>query len=135
LANAQNKYDAVLNDAFSGDVPVGTLTTKEAAEIIKKSLTQGGVYISNVLGAVSGDKGKFLRSEVKTLSKVFKHVYVLRVFKNVKTSSLTNWMVIATDNDGYRPDDIVDVELSDDDIVLTDDYNPIDSLILPNYHD
>ena len=44
-----------------------------------------------------------------------------------------NWMVVATDNDKYTPNDIVDVRLTDDDIILTDDYNPVDSLVTTNY--
>ena len=135
LADCQKKYDAVLNDAFSGEVPVGILATKEAAKTIKKCLNTNGVYMSNVLGAVSGSKGKFLRAEAKTLMKVFKHVYIVPVHENVKDSAYTNWMMIATDNDKHKPDNAVDIKIKDDDIVLTDDYNPIDSLISTEYHD
>ena len=38
------KYDAILNDAFAGNSPAKTLTTKEAAERIKASLNTNGVY-------------------------------------------------------------------------------------------
>ena len=135
MADSDKKYDAILNDAFSGEVPVGILATKEAAKTIKKHLNPEGVYMSNVLGAVSGRKGRFLRAEVKTLRKVFKQVYVLPVHENVKKSQYTNWMVVATDNDKYKPKDAVEIEITDDDIVLTDDYNPIDSLISTEYND
>ena len=135
LDNTDKKYDAVLNDAFSGEVPVGTLATTEAAQIIKDSLNDGGVYISNVLGAIKGEKGKFMRAEIKTLQKVFKHVYVVNARENVKDDSYSNRMVIATDNDDFRPENVVKVEIKDSDIVLTDDYCPIDSLISTNYHD
>lgn len=135
MANTDKEYDAILNDAFSGEVPVGTLATVEAAKTIKKRLNPNGVYMSNVLGAVSGSRGKFLRSEVKTLKKVFKHVYVVPVYENVKKDNYVNWMVVATDNDNYKPENAVDLELTDKDIVLTDDYNPIDSLISTEYHD
>ena len=135
MANTDKEYDAILNDAFSGEVPVGTLATVEAAKTIKKRLNPNGVYMSNVLGAVSGSRGKFLRSEVKTLKKVFKYVYVVPVYENVKKNNYVNWMVVATDNDNYKPENAVDLELTDKDIVLTDDYNPIDSLISTEYHD
>ena len=133
LDEAENKYDAVLNDAFSGAIPVGTLATKEAAKTIKNSLTNKGVYMSNVLGAVSGSKGKFLRAEVKTLKEVFKYVYVVPVLETAKSSDYVNWMVIATDSSKYVPENALELDLSDA-IVLTDDYNPIDSLI-PSYTD
>ena len=135
LASSEKKYDAILNDAFSGEVPVGILATKEAAKIIKKHLSEDGVYMSNVLGAVSGKKGRFLRAEVKTLAKVFRKVYVVPVHENVKKTAYTNWMVIATDNEKYKPKNAVEIEITDDDIVLTDDYNPVDSLISTEYQD
>lgn len=134
MANSKKKYDAILNDAFSGEVPVGTLATKEAAQEIKNRLHHDGVYMSNVLGAISGDKGKFLRSEVKTLKQVFKYVYVVPVYKNARNSQYLNWMVIATDNE-YKPKDAIKIELTDEDLVLTDDYNPVDSLTSTEYHD
>ncbi len=135
LSNNNKKYDAILNDAFSGEVPVGTLATLEAAEIIKQQLNTDGIYMSNVLSAVEGNGGKFLRAEIKTLEKVFKHVYVIRVRENATKKDFTNWMVIATDNDKYRPEATIVVNLSDEDIILTDDYNPIDNLISTRYHD
>ena len=135
LDNTDKKYDAVLNDAFSGEVPVGTLATVEAAQIIKNSMDNDGVYISNVMGAIEGDKGKFVRAEIKTLQKVFRHIYVVNARENVKDTAYSNRMVIATDNDDYKPDNTVNVKITDKDIVLTDDYCPIDSLISTNYHD
>lgn len=134
MSNTNKKYDAILNDAFSGEVPVGTLATVEAAEIIKQRLNTGGVYMSNVLGTIEGDGGKFLRAEVKTLKKVFKHVYVVYVHEDATKGDFTNWMVIATDNDEHKPETTITVKLEDEDIVLTDDYNPIDSLISTRYH-
>ncbi len=134
LADSTKKYDAILNDAFSGEVPVGTLATVEAAKIIRNRLNKNGVYMSNVLGAVSGHRGKFLRSEVKTLKTVFRHVYVMPVYENATSNQYINWMVIATDGDTYVPK-TVDIEITDKDIVLTDDYCPIDSLITTDYFD
>lgn len=135
LSGKEKAYDAILNDAFSGEVPVGSLATKEAATVIKKSLKPGGVYMSNILGSVHGDKGRFLRSEVKTLQSVFNKVYVLPVYKKASKTDYINWMILATDNQEYIPDKVVHVNLSENDIVLTDDYNPIDEMISTNYHE
>lgn len=134
LANTDKKYDVILNDAFSGEVPVGTLATKEAAQIIKSALNPDGVYMSNVLGAVSGIKSKFLKAEVKTMKKVFKNVYVIPVHKNAMPDKYINWMVVATDNNSYKPEKVMDLNMSNA-IVLTDDYNPIDELVSTGYHD
>lgn len=135
LENTDKKYDAVLNDAFSGEVPVGTMATIEAAKIIKNHLKEDGVYISNVLGAVEGKKGRFLRAEVKTLQQVFDHVYIIAVREHPKADDYVNWMVVATDNDKYVPSNTIDVMLTNDDIILTDDYNPVDSLVTTEYFD
>ena len=134
LADSDKKYDAILNDAFSGEVPVGTLATVEAAKIIKNRLNPGGVYMSNVLGALTGSKSKFLKAEVKTLKQVFSNVYVMPVFENAPSNTTLNWMVIATDNNKYVPT-TADLEIKDKDIILTDDYCPIDSLISTEYFD
>ena len=135
MSNCDNKYDAILNDAFSGSVPVSTMTTIEAAKIVHKCLKNDGVYMSNVLGVVSGQTGRFLRSEAKTVMKVFEHVCVLPIRKVSIDDEYANWMLIATDSEKYSPDDAVKLEFSDDDIVLTDDYNPIDSMTSTDYFD
>ena len=135
LEKSNKIYDAVLNDAFSGVVPVGNLATVEAAETIKSKISNDGVYISNVLGAISGDKGKFLRSEIKTLRQVFKYVYVIPVYNHVNFDVYTNWMVVATDSKKYVPEDRASIYSTDDDLVLTDDYNPIESLVSTYYND
>lgn len=135
LMDTDKKYEAILNDAFSGEVPVATLATKEAAQIIQSRLKDGGVYMSNVLGALEGSKGRFLRAEVKTLQQVFRYVYVMSVRENVKKNTTANWMVIATDAKSYVPEKVEEIVLTDEDIVLTDDYCPIDALISTEYFD
>lgn len=136
LSNTTKKYDAILNDAFSGEVPVGTLATVEAAKIIKSHLNENGVYMSNVLGSDNHEKGKFLHAEIKTLKTVFNHVYTIPLYRNNYSSDkYLNWMVIATDNNSYKPNQAVELSLEDNDIVLTDDYNPVDSLVQTNYYD
>lgn len=135
MENGDKKYDAILNDAFSGEVPVGTLATVEAVQAIKSRLSYGGVYISNVLGSISGRNSRFVKSEVKTMKQVFRHVYILPVYDNAQKNQFTNWMVIATDNDSYRPMNAIDIKESSEDIILTDDYCPIDALISTGYHD
>lgn len=135
MSSGEKKYDAILNDAFSGEVPVGILATVEAGNTIKSRLSYGGVYMSNVLGAIEGSRSKFLRAEVRTLSQVFRHVYVLPVREGVSHKQFTNWMVVATDNDEYLPADAIDLGSLENDLILTDDYCPIDSLISTDYQD
>lgn len=127
LQNTTKTYDAILNDAFAGENPVPTLATVEAAKLIKSKLNKNGVYFSNILGSVEGDDGKFLRAEVKTLSQVFHHVYILPVLPEYDLAEQHNWMVVATDNP-YQPTDAIKYDVSDD-LILTDDYCPVENLI------
>lgn len=129
LNNNQKKYDAILNDAFSGNTPAKTLTTYENILNVKKSLNDGGVYLTNIISSLEGEDSKFLRAEVNTLKTVFKNVYVIPCKDiNVDIYESTNNMVVATDDDIYY-EKVYDLKLDDDEITLTDNYCPIDTLI------
>ena len=121
------KYDAILNDAFAGNSPAKTLTTKEAAERIKASLNTNGVYLTNFISALEGEESKFIKAEVNTLKQVFKNVYIVPCY-DVEPDRPQNTMVIATD-DTLILDDTYKYELKSDEIILTDDYCPVDTLI------
>ena len=128
LNSNTKKYDAILNDAFAGDTPAETLTTMEAAQKIKDSLNDGGVYLSNIISSLDGDNSKFLKAEIATLKTVFNNVYVIPCFFKDNFDIVQNIMVIATD-DTLQLDNTVDIKLNDSQLILTDNYSPIDSLI------
>lgn len=127
LNNNQKKYDAILNDAFAGETPAKILTTLEAAREIKRSLNEGGLYLTNIIGAREGAHSKFIKAEVNTLKLVFKNVYVIPVNAQ-NASSKANYMVISTDQD-INFEGCVNLDLDEDEIVLTDNYAPIDTLM------
>ena len=122
------KYDAILNDAFAGESPAQTLTTLEAAKKIYASLERNGVYLTNVVGSIEGKNSKFLKSEVKTLKQVFKNVYVFLCNEPDELDLKQNCMVLATDTE-LEIDGAIKVEITEEDIILTDNYNPVDMLI------
>lgn len=123
------KYDAILNDSFSGDTPAKTLTTKEAIEKIHNSLNEKGVYLTNIISSIDGEDSKFLKAEVNTLKQVFKNVYIIPCRDTMNVKRIQNNMVIATD-DIISIENTVNIDTSDS-IVLTDNYYPVDNLI-PN---
>lgn len=127
LNNNEKKYDAILNDAFSGLSPATTLTTVEAATLIHDSLNTNGVYLSNIVSAINGDDSKFLKSEVATLNNIFKNVYIIPCEKSYNLYSVQNIMVLATDDDLYL-DNTISLNYDDSSIILTDNYSPVDSL-------
>lgn len=127
LNNNTKKYDAILNDAFSGDSPAKTLTTIETVKNIKKSLNPNGVYLTNIISALEGENTKFLKAEYNTLKEVFKNVYVVPCGEAESPTTIINNMVMATDDD-LDIDIKYDFQVSDDEIILTDDYCPVDTL-------
>ena len=128
LNNNDTQYDAILNDAFSGDNPAKTLTTLENIKNIKKSLKKDWVYLTNIISSLEWEKSRFLRAEVNTLKKVFNNVYVIPCSDGENLYNSQNNMVIASD-DNLNFEWIYDLKLDEDEIVITDDYCPIDSLI------
>ncbi len=129
LNQNSKKYDAILNDAFSGNSPATTLTTVEAVQLIHNSLNEHGVYLSNIISSVQGRDSRFLKSEVATLHKVFKNVYIVPCSNKDNMNLKQNIMVVASDDD--LPIETVLLSSDNNPIVLTDNYCPVDSLI-PN---
>lgn len=125
------KYDAILNDAFSGNSPAKTLTTTEAVQKIKESLNENGLYLTNIISSLEGTDSKFLRAEVNTLKQVFKNVYIIPCEGSSDLEQTQNNMVIATDDD-LKLENVYEISIEDDEIVLTDDYCPVDTLIPQN---
>ena len=112
-------FDAILNDAFVGAEPVGSLASKEALRRIRCMLDGSGVYMTNILASVNGRAGRFLRAEVKTLRYVFRHVYVFPVTPGTHPEELSNWMLMASDRELSVPD-AVEVKTGRDDPILED---------------
>ena len=124
------KYDAILNDAFSDTTPVATLTTLEAVKNIKKSLNENGLYLSNIISSLDGESSKFMKAEVKTLKEVFLNVYVIPCVTKDNLEVTQNNMVVATDGIlEIDESELYNLKISEEDIILTDNYCPIDSLI------
>lgn len=131
LNNNSKKYDVVLNDAFAAETPAKTLTTLEAAEKVKDSLSEHGLYMTNVISAVEGRNSRFLRSEVLTLKQVFKNVHVYKADDTCENSQTQNLVVIATDESiAFDKKDYTEYLDFKGLRVLTDDFCPIENLII-----
>lgn len=123
------RYDAILNDSFSGTTPAATLCTREAAESVKAHLRDGGAYLSNVIGGASGDGSRFLRAEVATLRGVFAHVYVVPVdAEQFASGNQTNCMVICSDRE-LNVNGAVGLD-TEGVRVLTDEWCPVDTMVV-----
>jgi spermidine synthase len=73
---ARPTYDVVLLDAFNGDTVPESLTTREFLQAVRRSLTPGGVVISNVWARSANPIHDDM---VRTYLDVFDEVYVLDV--------------------------------------------------------
>lgn len=52
LRDARQRFDVIVNDAFAGKKPMGPLNVHKAVDLIHSSLTQKGIYLANVRGAI-----------------------------------------------------------------------------------
>ena len=121
------KYDAILNDSFSGITPARILTTKEAIQKIRNSLKENGVYLTNIISSAEGENSRFLKAEVNTLKQQFKNVYVIPCNDRNDKERIQNNMVVATDDEINFPDSI-EINL-DNAIILTDNFCPTETII------
>jgi spermidine synthase len=138
LNENQNKYDAIFVDAFNSHLSIPyQLTTREAVQEIYNGLNDNGVVIVNIISAIEGDRGKFLRAEYSTYKSVFPQVYLFRVY-NIDSYQTQNLILIAAKSDkpiklksdsvelrGYL-ETIWPRPVAADLPILTDDYAPVD---------
>ncbi len=138
-------FDFVFGDAFHDLGVPWHLTTLECARDVKKSLTPGGVYLVNMIDVFRS--GRFLGAMLCTLEAVFEHVDVLSMGKREDHAQET-FMLVASDakldwgrlvdDDGlplelvhYGAEDLATLRRRAGDLVLTDDYAPVENLLAP----
>ena len=96
-------------------------------QLIPEYYAFNGVYLSNIISSLDGENSKFLKSEVKTLKQVFENVYIIPC-STQNVNQTQNIMVIATD-DNLNIEEAVEITEDGDEIILTDNYSPVDDLI------
>jgi len=77
LKQSTKKYDAIAMDIFrfnNGHIIPPHLTTQEFFSLVQRHLKDDGIFTIMILTTSSKD---FYNSELKTISSVFKHVYIL----------------------------------------------------------
>ena len=149
---APGRYDLIIGDVFS-DVSVPYhLTTLEFNEQIQELLTEDGIYAVNVIDKLQS--GKFLRAFVNTLRETFPYVYLLREDANWENDGRNTHVVAASSRplsladvkeaslqagrgepvSNYMPQDTVASWLnSRKNILLTDNYAPVDNMLASVY--
>ncbi len=152
LTTTTSHYDYIVLDVFNGDTTPGHLLTREALELVRARLAPGGVLALNLVGSLGKDKFMTV-SVIRTLETVFPWVKVVPMFA---PGGIGNMEVVAGIGDPLtdlpplnemdahslaradlrkamaQPSVLIDTQQG---IILTDDYNPIDVLDLPMKED
>jgi len=125
IRNTNKKYDVVYLDVWSGYSLYPFLFSEEAFREIKNILNEDGILVINSVGYEDGHLStddELILSIHKTLKEVFPNVYV----KSTRYG-FTNFVFYASDSELKLDKQFVSINIPDGGIVLTDDYNPIDS--------
>jgi spermidine synthase len=72
LMTTRNRYDAIIVDAYYARSIPFHVTTVEFMRLLQRRLNPGGVGIFNVIGSITGRNSQLVRSEYKTLARVFR---------------------------------------------------------------
>jgi spermidine synthase len=102
LNQTRRTYDLIYVDAYFADAIPFHLTTVEFMRLLKQRLTPNGVAVFNVIGAVDGPSSKMVRSEYRTIRKVFSTCEVFPIIdtdekpQQYSKSRVRNVIMIAT---------------------------------------
>jgi spermidine synthase len=142
LNKTQGKYDVIFGDAFSSHYSLPyQLTTKEAVQKKYNILNDDGIVILNIISAIEGEKGKFLRAEYATYKSLFPQVYLFPVRDSGNSNMVQNIILVALKSEKVQTFNDSDPKLNeylqhlwkktvDADIpILTDNFAPVDYYI------
>lgn len=89
-------YNIIMGDTFSSvyNIPF-QMSTVECAQSIYASLDQDGLFISNIISAVSGEKSELLRSIRASFEEVFPDVRVYPALSAQHSGQIQNVMLVA----------------------------------------
>ncbi|MBP2329386.1 spermidine synthase [Kibdelosporangium banguiense] len=91
---ATQSVDLVVEDAFGAHSPPWHLTTREVALDAQRVLRPGGLYTMNI---IDFPPSEFVKSAVRTVQGVFKHVVLISYNEIIDTTSGGNVIVVASD--------------------------------------
>jgi spermidine synthase len=134
-----DRYDVIMLDAFKSYSIPYQLTTSEAIKEMKKLLKPNGIVMANIISSVNGKKGQFLQAEYHTFKQYFPEVDLYLVNQPNDGETIQNLMLVGAEN---IPTSSTNADLNEylthkwrDDIqqsvILTDDFAPVDQLMLP----
>lgn len=155
LTKTRDAYDLVILDAYSKSYIPFHLLTREFFSLLNTKLSNNGVIVSNVISSIVGDTSQILWAEYKTASEIFPHLYVFPT-SSLGPGLVQNIVVVITKNrevfsqgqlsrvlegigDRIKQPDLSsflslfhsEPLITDETVVLTDNFAPVESLINP----
>jgi spermidine synthase len=136
-------YDMVMGDTFTSSYTIPFhLGTVECAGKIKALLRDDGVFVCNIISAVTGEQGKILRSIRAAFAQVFLQTHVFPVSMPRRPDLAQNVMLVALKT--KKPVSLAwdaatqamlakefKLPLEEDVVALTDDYAPVERYAMP----
>lgn len=137
------QYDIIMGDTFTShyNIPFH-LGTRECAEKIRAALAPEGVFVCNIISAVTGDEGRVLRGIHAAFAEVFAQTHLFPVSSPSRPDRVQNVMLVALKTP--RPVPLAwDAEmqamlakeftgtLEKDTPALTDDFAPVERYAMP----
>lgn len=139
LNKTDQKYDLIFVDAFNSNSSIPhQLTTREAVSREYQALTDDGVVLVNLISAIQGESGLFLRAEYHTYRNIFPQVYVFLVCQPQEPAAVQNIILVALKSQEKPAFASEDKELNQylanlyagdipaDVPILTDDWAPVE---------
>ncbi len=143
LNRNRKRYDALFLDVFGSSPTVPFhLTTKEAVLKMKQALKKDGILIANVITAIEGDAGRYLRAQLRTFKEVFAEVSLYPVSEIDEGQHVQNCIIVARQDSAPTEQtastEIADFlahrwnrEISEDVPVLEDNFAPVEYYMTP----
>jgi spermidine synthase len=98
VESSVDTYDIVIVDAFDDDRIPRHLTTEEFMREVRDHLAFDGAVVWNVIGSLAGQNSKMFRSLYRTVSNVWRHVWVFPVgYSDDPSGAGHNIIVLASD--------------------------------------
>jgi spermidine synthase len=90
------KYQIIMGDTFSSayNIPF-QLSTVECAEAIYAALSEEGIFISNIISAVTGEKSELLQAIAASFAEVFPEVRIFPLAYPPRPDRVQNVMLVA----------------------------------------
>jgi len=157
LTKSEKKYDLIVLDAYSRSYVPFHLMTLEFFGELNKDLNPNGVIVSNIISSLTGPYSELFKAEFSTVKQVFGNVYVFQAggYTAKDYGMVQNLALVATKAPNrYSKQELLekaaansiirianfqeyvrtlveDGSVTASNIILTDDYAPVETLLNP----